>query len=51
MQTTLSMRLPENRYRSPFEWMVGPNDGDVLWQVFEMGSVSYVRSTESTTTN
>jgi hypothetical protein len=49
MQSTFAMRRPKDVERPAFERMASPDNGDSLGKVLMMGSVSWFRSTPSTT--
>jgi hypothetical protein len=45
MELALVAPSPKDSQRSPHQRMMWASDGDMLWQVFEMGSVSWGPST------
>ena len=51
MQSTFAMNRSQNVERPAFEWMASTDDGDSLRKVLMMGSVSWLPSTGSSTTN
>jgi hypothetical protein len=49
--STFAMQGPQNAERLAFEWMAGTDNGDLLRKVLMMGSVSWLPSTTSITTD